>query len=404
MAFFGVTCERLTHIWDHPNADALELGKLEGMSFQFVLKKGKFKLGDQVVYFPIDSLLPDSLAEACGVLKRLAGAKKNRLKTIRLRGELSQGLVVSMSTIDQFLCSRGIEWAWRHEWSTPSQGLNSLEEPIETNIFTQMLNVIKHEAPITTHAHQNARLSSLPSHLSKYDIEDASRYAGLLMSYFDDGFVATLKLEGSNFCVGYNPNLPEDKQLYVCSRNHLLMVNNDVPADRKHYFLKYTEGHQLHTRIRTWADQCYPGQDVSLYGEMLGPNVQKNLYNLKDYQVIFFDIKVGGQWLDYVDFKHVCVNELNLHIAPEVIGIDDPRGQSLSTLTQEVSITKLSHVLTPLQTITTSSQAPLNLTISNKVGCHEGIVIKPYREQHHPSFGRVILKKRCPEYLERSGL
>ena len=60
MAVFKVSVERLGRVWDHPNADKMDLASVEGMSFQFCVSKGRYKTGDLVVYFPIDSILTDS--------------------------------------------------------------------------------------------------------------------------------------------------------------------------------------------------------------------------------------------------------------------------------------------------------------------------------------------------------
>jgi hypothetical protein len=148
MAFFGVTSEHISAINVHPNADALELGKLEGMSFQFVIRRGAFKVGDEVFYFPIDTVFSDELAAVCGVLGKLAGSKKNRLKTVRLRGEISQGLVVLTTEVEPLLAQSSPGWDWRanSEDSALIEDTNGAE--VETNELTAKLQVKKYEPVI----------------------------------------------------------------------------------------------------------------------------------------------------------------------------------------------------------------------------------------------------------------
>jgi RNA ligase (TIGR02306 family) len=93
MSTFKVSVETLDRVWKHPGADLLELASVAGMSFQFVVLKDKHKAGDTVLYFPIDSLMPPELIETLGLTGRLAGKEQNRLKTIKLRKAISQGLV-----------------------------------------------------------------------------------------------------------------------------------------------------------------------------------------------------------------------------------------------------------------------------------------------------------------------
>src|ERR1700728_669342 len=90
MSTFAVTLEQLT-IHEHTNADALELAQV-GLCRAVVLK-GQFKTGDYALYIPEQAVLPDELIEELGLVGRLAGPQHNRVKAVRLRGQLSQGIV-----------------------------------------------------------------------------------------------------------------------------------------------------------------------------------------------------------------------------------------------------------------------------------------------------------------------
>ena len=74
----------------HPDADALEIARIGG--YRSVIRKGSFRTGDLVAYIPENAVLPAPLLEELGLSGRLAGSEKNRVKAIKLRGVLSQGI------------------------------------------------------------------------------------------------------------------------------------------------------------------------------------------------------------------------------------------------------------------------------------------------------------------------
>ncbi len=90
MSTLRVTAEVLT-VHEHPNADALELAQV-GL-YRAVVAKGAYRTGEAAVYIPEQSVLPPDLIEELGLTGRLAGGEANRVKAVRLRGELSQGIV-----------------------------------------------------------------------------------------------------------------------------------------------------------------------------------------------------------------------------------------------------------------------------------------------------------------------
>ena len=90
MATFEAKVYRL-EIEEHPNADAIELAKVG--DYRSIVRKGDFKTGDLGVYIPEAAIVPDWLISELGLEGKLAGKDKNRVKAIKLRGILSQGLI-----------------------------------------------------------------------------------------------------------------------------------------------------------------------------------------------------------------------------------------------------------------------------------------------------------------------
>src|SRR5688572_22689788 len=162
MSTFAVTIEQIDKVWAHPNADLLDMAQLTSMTYQFVIGKGQFRAGDLVVYFPIDSVLPESIIQTLGLSGKLAGKDKNRIKTVRLRDQISQGVV-----------------------TTPEAVL-----PVEIGDLqvgqdvTEILGVTKYDPPLPPS--NEGKLIRLPAGVGVYDIEGAERYASAVEAYLMD--------------------------------------------------------------------------------------------------------------------------------------------------------------------------------------------------------------------------
>lgn len=89
---WDVVVKKVTDVTSIPEADAIETIWLGG--WPLVAPKNKHKIGDLVIYIPIDSVLPDKLIEEMGLVGRLAGSRKNRVKAVKLRKQLSIGLIL----------------------------------------------------------------------------------------------------------------------------------------------------------------------------------------------------------------------------------------------------------------------------------------------------------------------
>lgn len=84
----------------HPNADLLDICTVKG--WKCVAKRGEFKAGELAIYFSIDSWIPTTLAPFLSKgqePREYDGIKGERLKTIRLRGQISQGLILPLSIL-----------------------------------------------------------------------------------------------------------------------------------------------------------------------------------------------------------------------------------------------------------------------------------------------------------------
>lgn len=341
MAFFGVTREKIGEIKEHPQADRLEIAKLQGVNFQFIIPKDQYQIGEDILYFPIDSVLPENTAKAVGLFGKLAGKNKDRIKTMRLRGSISQGVVAKTDI---------------------------LSNPNETNteLITKELGVTKYEPPVVPCKAGN--LIALPCGLSAYDIEGAERNMDVLEQLMDIPVVVCEKLEGQNASITWNPL---NQKVYVNQRNYSI-----EPIENKtHDFWRVFKEQGVFDMLEKFKENFDKNNIITLYGEFLGPGVQGNIYKLQDHQVKFFDLKINEDYLDAVEFIEL------IDIADRVPTVFS--GGTLREFLKDNDIVKASHG---------------NSSLNNGT-LREGIVIKPEHEFRIDGFGRCIIKMRDPIYL-----
>jgi RNA ligase (TIGR02306 family) len=81
-----------------PSAEAIECAVVDGWTV--VIKKGEFKQGDLAVYCEIDSWIPHDLAPFLSKgeqPREYRDVRGERLGTIKMRGQLSQGLLLPLN-------------------------------------------------------------------------------------------------------------------------------------------------------------------------------------------------------------------------------------------------------------------------------------------------------------------
>lgn len=275
----------IKEIKPHNNADSLELAIVDG--WQVVVKKDEFKAGDIVIYYEVDSVLPvqdqyEFLRKCCYVNREWV--EGFRLKTIKLRGELSQGLILPISEIVQ-------------------DGVDGAEYPfIEGSDVTELLGVKKWEPPVP------AQLSGLikgnfPSFIPKTDQERIQNLSEIF-SDKESEWEVTLKLDGSSMTVYWL-----DDGMHVCSRNLELKLeqeNNTFVDTAKRVFPKYP----------TYFNH------LAIQGELMGPGIQGNREQLDKHYFYVYDIYdiYEHKYLPYDQREEFCRIHSLLHVP--VIAID----------------------------------------------------------------------------------
>ena len=359
MSTFNVPVVRVV-IEPHENADVLEIARVG--DYRSIVRKGQFVTGELVAYIPEQSIVPEPLLEELGLKGKLAGKEGNRVKAIKLRGVLSQGIVVPA----------------REGW-------------VEGQDVAGLLGVHKWEPPAPP-AHMNGVCYAAGlDRCMRYDIENFKAYPEMLV--VGEPVVFTEKIHGTWCQVGYLPPSMIDAEghLVVSSKGLAgkgLAFRPDAPENVGNLYLRVARGLEIDRRIsEVFVAELAADQPIFVLGEVFGAGVQDLAYGAKadakgtlGFHV--FDIYVGrpgrGAYLGDMPLTNAC-ERMGLPRVPVLYR--GPFGREVM----------LEH---------TDGKE----TVTGK-GLHirEGIVVRAAVERRDPLLGRVQLKSVSEKYLLRSG-
>ncbi|GHH47804.1 RNA ligase (TIGR02306 family) [Streptomyces umbrinus] len=350
MSTLRVTAEVLT-VHEHPNADALELAQV-GL-YRAVVAKGVYRTGETAVYIPEQSVLPEELIEELGLTGRLAGSRSDRVKAVRLRGELSQGIVCRPKAL---------------------AGVDLARAAADGTDFAERLGITKWVPPIPPT--MDGEVEQAPDLLPWVDIENIQRYPDIFTPGED--VVLTEKLHGSACLVTY---FAEDGRVQVSSKGfgakYLALTE-----DPRNLYWRAVHGHGVAAAAARLAERL-GARRVGVFGEVYGAGVQDLTYGADGrretlgYAVFDVSAEIDGEvrWLDATE---LLTGELplvpRLYEGPYDIG----------------------RVLEFASGRETVSGQGLHL--------REGVVIRPVTERYSPvTGGRAVAKAVSPAYLTRKG-
>ncbi len=377
MANFEVKAYRLT-IEDHPNADVIELARVG--DYRSIVRKGQFKTGDLAVYIPEAAIVPDWIIERLGLEGKLAGKKKNRVKAIKLRGILSQGLIVPLEFRENVLDQDTHEWSDEYVLTLKNRECNAGIRVKEGDDVAELLGIVKWEPPIPTC--MTGEVDAAFGKTLRYDIENLKKFTDVFAE--GEEVCVSEKLHGTWTCFGYHPRI---EQQVVTSKGlsgkGLIFKINDANVNNLYIRQLDDTTDDSGNNVVDRAHIIF-GHDEPFYilGETFGANIQDLVYGGDKATFRIFDIYVGepgkGKYLDVHAMGFVA----------DALGV------------QTVPILYIGAYSAGMVEHFTNGEE----TISGK-GAHmrEGIVIKPVTERRDDELGRVMLKSVSEAYLLRKG-
>jgi RNA ligase (TIGR02306 family) len=300
-------------------ADFIECAVIGG--WNVVVKKGDHYVGQLVVYLEIDSWVPEHLAPFLGnggsPARESEGVVGFRLKSKKLRGVVSQGLVLPLSVIDPIADGVALEDAY-------------VMFEVGQDV-TDLLNIKKYEKPVSAHLAGMAR-GNFPSFIPKTDQERVQNIKRDLQKYVEDelSFECTEKLDGSSCTIyKYSPLLEDGKDaLGVCSRNI------DLKDTEGNTFWQVAKANDVHAIL------LRDGRNLAIQGEVIGPGIQGNQYKLDSHQFYVFDIfdidrqcyftpSERREFCAENGLRHVPILFINIELVSDIVAmIDSADGKS----------------------------------------------------------------------------
>jgi len=319
-----------------PDANVIRVASVLG--WKVVIKEGQFQIGDRCVFVEIDSVFPPK-PEFADFLKR-----SNRLKTIRLRGQVSQGVCLPLGIL-------------------PPGDYNVGDD------VTAILGITKYEPPIPACLAGEVK-GAFPAFIPKTDEPRVQVSQDLLNKYHQQKFYCTEKLDGSSvtyYC--------KDGQFGVCSRNlEMKYTENNTLWKLAHYY-------EIEAKLKKLTF------NAAIQGECIGEGVQKNIYKLRGQKFYIFN-------LFHID-EHRYLNLAEMQEA--LLAMNDNAAVPLE-LVPLISIIALPSSIDELV------QLSIGVSELNQEALREGLVFRLYeKEIWDPDLGRVSFKAINPEYLLKYG-
>lgn len=317
---------------DAENSDSLSICKFTDSGWQVVVKKGEFEIGQCVLFIEIDSVLPKERPEFEFLTK---GTKDYRLRTIKLRGNLSQGLAIDIP----------IDILNILDFGTDEASVN-LAELLGIKLYEPIVNM-----------NSGTTKGGFPSYIiPRTDQERIQNVKCIIPELINKQFWKTTKMDGKSATF-----LWIDDEFNCCSHN--CNVNRDENNEFWYIAKKYR------------LEEILP-KHLAIQGELCGGKIQKNNMGCNDYTLFVFDI-FNTETHKYVDFDvtiEIC-RLMELPIVPhELITFDE--NTTLESILESANEVKYSN----------GAQA-------------EGIVYRTKKEDWHRKLGRFSFKVISNNYL-----
>lgn len=326
--------QRIKEISPIEYSDNIEMVRVLG--WQVVVKKGQFKINDLVVYIEVDSILPER--EEFNFLK----SKGMRVRTIKLRGHVSQGICFPLDILPK----------------------NLRAEPGDD--VTDILGITKYEPPIPA-CLSGIMKGAFPSFIPKTDETRVQVLQYLLDRYEGQSFYVTEKIDGSSATYYI-----KDGVFGVCSRNL------ELEYSYENSFWKIAKEYDIENKLRKL------NRNVAIQGELYGESIQSNPLKIRGQKIRFFNVfNIDSfEYEKYFEFKDTLTS-LDLPIVP-ILDSEYKLPSDIDTIIKFATIKS---------TINPQSWA-------------EGIVLRPKKEKLDLQLStgvmtnaRVSFKAINPEYL-----
>ncbi len=269
--------QKILSVESIPDADRIE--KVKVLGWDCVVKKNQFKEGDLCIYIEIDTIIPKYLLS-----ENTEDTEMIRLKTVKMKGQLSQGLVLPFDYLLSYCAIETDELA----------GFNYFHEGDDVSNW---LGIKKYEKEIPANLQGLVR-GNFPGFIEKTDEIKIQSEMELIELLKGKPYYITLKIDGTS-----GTFYKKDGELHVCSRN-----------------LELKEGDNVYWRIaKTYKLDELLLENICIQGEIAGPGIQGNKIGLERIHLFVFnviDLSTGKRY-EAKDLFEYC-NNFYLEMVPFV--------------------------------------------------------------------------------------
>ena len=271
MSTFQVLIKRISGVENHPNADRLDVARVDG--YEFIVKRDEHQAGDLVAYIPEQAILPNWLLRNLGFWSgereqgTLHGKDSNRVKAIKLRGVLSQGLCVKVVQ-DSGTTGTIMTGASEMAFTSVSEG----------DEVSGLLGIVKYEQPVPV-AMAGEVFNAGTELTVAFDVEDWKRWPDV----FEEGedVIFTEKLHGTFTGIAILPlkyahpeAFGENKNILIFSKGlgaKGLVFKNNEKNENNLYVRSTRKLVERINEVQRGFDEFAP---AFILGETFGPGVQ----------------------------------------------------------------------------------------------------------------------------------
>ncbi|MDP2365101.1 MAG: RNA ligase (ATP), partial [Ignavibacteria bacterium] len=306
--------------------------------------RGLHKINDMVVYCEVDSVLPESPEF------EFLRPRNFRIKTVKLRGQISQGIVFPLSILEG------------RKYNTDTRE-NSTYTFILGDDVTELLGITKYE-PLMPACLSGLVKGNFPSFIPKTDEERIQNIPYILDTFRGHQFYLSEKLDGTSMTCYYNGH-----EFGVCSRNL------DLKETEGNIHWKVARQLELQRILGSYND------NLAIQGELIGEGIQGNKYKLRGHEFRIFNIFniSTGKFAEYEEILQFIQNN---------------KLQSVPMLGSNFI---LNHNIDELLSMADGS------SMINMGTLREGLVVRAIPEAYHIPLGRVSFKVISNKYLLKQG-
>lgn len=306
----------LAHIEEVKNIRPIEgcdnIEQCNILGWNLIVKKGEFREGDKAVYIEIDSILPSDDPHFA-----LLENKHYKIKTMKMRGTISQGIAFPLSILPNGKYNTG-------DNVTEILRIKQIEDEVPKAPVQDKGKLLRKRFPRFTNSAVGKYLmgykwfrglletlfipkvsaKAFPKYIIKTDEERIQNTPGVLKKFAGVPMLVTEKLDGCSASFGVERLKRGKLDISVSSRNV-----RQIDRSTKHCFFEsnvYWEMFDKYKMGEALRDLISGAHTAYIQGEIIGESIQKNKYGIAGRDLYIFNIVVDGERLNYKEAEELA--------------------------------------------------------------------------------------------------